>query len=181
MSTTKARPTWHPAGKVGAGEQPFKYPLDRAFVEPDWRRFPGWKDVTAAQWESALWQRQNTVKSLAELKRVMGELLPDDLAEDVARDARERATMSMLIPPQMVNTMNERDLWNDPVRLYMLPAFHDRHPEWASHPRACRDSLHEAEMWTVEGLTHRYPTKVLVEMLGDSWRRLSEAARAWDA
>jgi lysine 2,3-aminomutase len=30
---------------------------------------------------------------------------------------------------------------------------------------AARDSLHEAEMWAVEGLTHRYPTKVLAEMI----------------
>jgi lysine 2,3-aminomutase len=28
-----------------------------------------------------------------------------------------------------------------------------------------RDSLHEAEMWAVEGLTHRYPTKVLAELI----------------
>src|SRR4029077_14573250 len=26
-------------------------------------------------------------------------------------------------------------------------------------------SLHESDMWAVEGLTHRYPTKVLAEML----------------
>jgi lysine 2,3-aminomutase len=30
---------------------------------------------------------------------------------------------------------------------------------------ASRDSLHEADMWAVEGLTHRYPTKVLAELL----------------
>ena len=166
MTTTKApRPVWKPAGKVGAGDQPFQYPLGRAFVEPDWRRFPAWKDVTRAQWESALWQRQHTVKSLKELKEVMGPLLHDDLAENVAKDVRERATMSLLIPPQMINTMNEKDLWNDPVRRYMLPAFDDRHPDWPSHPHSSRDSLHEAEMWAVEGLTHRYPTKVLAEVL----------------
>src|SRR4029453_2160077 len=34
-----------------------------------------------------------------------------------------------------------------------------------SHPHATRDSLHEADMWAVEGLTHRYPTKVLAELL----------------
>ena len=28
-----------------------------------------------------------------------------------------------------------------------------------------RDSLHEHDMWAVEGLTHRYPTKVLAELL----------------
>jgi lysine 2,3-aminomutase len=166
MSTTKVRPVWSPAGKkVGAGEQPFKYPLEKPFVEPDWRRFPGWKDVSQADWESALWQRQNTVKNLKELKHVMGSLLPDDLAENIEKDISERATMSMLVPPQMINTMDEADLWEDPVRRYMLPSFDDRHPEWPSHPHASRDSLHEADMWVVEGLTHRYPTKVLAEVL----------------
>jgi lysine 2,3-aminomutase len=65
----------------------------------------------------------------------------------------------------MLNTMDETDLWNDPVRRYMLPAFATGTPEWPNHPKASRDSLHEAEMWAVEGLTHRYPTKVLAEML----------------
>ena len=41
-----ARPTWKPAGRVQAGEQPFSYPLKREFAEPDWRRFPGYKNVT---------------------------------------------------------------------------------------------------------------------------------------
>ncbi len=156
---------WTPAGHVGAGEQPFQYPVAREFAEPDWRRFPGWRDVTEEQWESALWQRKNTVKNLKELKEVMGAQLPDDLAQDIAKDIAERATMSMLVPPQMINTMNEKELWSDPVRRYMLPSFDDRHPDWPSHPHASRDSLHEAEMWAVEGLTHRYPTKVLAEVL----------------
>ncbi len=73
--------------------------------------------------------------------------------------------MSILIPPQMLNTMDLEDLWHDPVRRYMLPAFDDRRTDWPNHPRASRDSLHEADMWVVEGLTHRYPTKVLAEML----------------
>ena len=32
-------------------------------------------------------------------------------------------------------------------------------------PTRPRDSLHEQEMWLVEGLTHRYPTKVLAEIV----------------
>jgi lysine 2,3-aminomutase len=83
--------------------------------------------------------------------------------------------MSMLITPQMLNTIAPAtpasaagftDAWYaDPVRRYMLPVFSDRLREWPSHPYAQRDSLHEAEMWAVEGLTHRYPTKVLAELL----------------
>ena len=155
----------HEAGKAHAAEQPFPYPLKREFVEPDWTRLPGFADVTAEQWESAQWQRAHSVKNLVGMKRVLGPHLDDDLYADIERDQQERSTMSMLIPPQMINTMDERDLRADPVRRYMAPAFSDRHPEWTSHPMAARDSLHEADMWAVEGLTHRYPTKVLAEMI----------------
>jgi lysine 2,3-aminomutase len=161
-STPQATSTARP---VRPAEQPFHYPLKRAFVEPDWRRLPGYRDVTQAEWESALWQRKHTVKNLKELQQALGALLPESLLKSLERDQRERATMSLLVPPQMLNTMNEKDLWTDPVRRYMLPAFEDRDPDWPSHPKAQRDSLHEADMWVVEGLTHRYPTKVLAELL----------------
>jgi lysine 2,3-aminomutase len=154
-----------PKQKRKPGEQPFRYPLERAFLEPDWTRLPGYRGVSRADWESALWQRKNTVKNLAELKEALGKYLTDDLAQSIERDIRERATMSMLVTPHMINTMEENDLWGDPLRRYMLPAFDDRRTDWPSHPKASRDSLHEAEMWKVEGLTHRYPTKVLAEML----------------
>jgi lysine 2,3-aminomutase len=151
--------------RAHAADQPFQYPLAAEFVEPDWRRLPGYRDVTVKHWESAQWQRAHTVKNLRELKEALGEHLTDELASDLQRDMEERATMSMLIPPQMINTMNERDLYADPVRRYMAPVFTDREVEWPSHPYASRDSLHEADMWAVEGLTHRYPTKVLAEIL----------------
>ncbi|HEY1330821.1 MAG TPA: lysine 2,3-aminomutase, partial [Actinomycetota bacterium] len=155
----------HREARAHASEQPFRYPLAREWAEPDWTRLAGYRDVPAEQWESAQWQRAHTVKNLKELKAALGEHLDDELAGDIQRDMFERATMSMLIPPQMVNTMNERDLRADPVRRYMAPAFSERDTEWPSHPNAQRDSLHEADMWAVEGLTHRYPTKVLAEML----------------
>jgi len=145
--------------------QPYAYPPRREFIEPDWTRIPGYKNVEKSEWEDATWQRKHSVKNLKELKETLGDKLPDTLAESIAKDMEERATMSMLLPPQMINTMNVDDLWHDPVRMYMVPAFADRRTDWANHPRASRDSLHEADMWVVEGLTHRYPTKVLAEML----------------
>jgi lysine 2,3-aminomutase len=167
MSAGAATPaTSSPAGSTGGrSAQPYRYPLERPFEEPDWRRLPGYADVTGEQWANPKWQRQRSVKNLAELKRVFGDLLPSDLAASIERDQSERATMSMLVPPQMLNTMDSSDLWADPIRRYMIPAFEDRDPEWPSHPLAVRDSLHETDMWAVEGLTHRYPTKVLAELL----------------
>ncbi len=164
MSDQAKRPERREA-RAHAAQQPFAYPLDREFVEPDWRRIPGYKDVTSDEWTSAQWQRAHSVKNLVEFKRALGDLLTDDLYADIERDQHERATMSMLIPPHMINTMEVADLWNDRVRRYMAPTFADREDEWPSHPMAARDSLHEAEMWAVEGLTHRYPTKVLAELI----------------
>ncbi len=154
-----------PVKTARASEQPFKYPLERAFAEPDWRRIPAYKDVSQEEWENSVWQRKHTIKNLKELAAALGDKLPADLLASMERDQHERATMSILVPPQMLNTMVLEDLWNDPVRRYMLPAFADRRTDWPSHPKSSRDSLHEAEMWAVEGLTHRYPTKVLAELL----------------
>ncbi|MFJ5533132.1 KamA family radical SAM protein [Streptomyces sp. NPDC093261] len=157
-----------------AAQQPYEY--ERTIpVEPDWRRLPGWRDITPEQWRDAQWQRAHCVKTPRQLRAVMGSLLQDRFYEDLEEDRRRFATMSMLLTPQMLNTMAPyapaepvaftETLLADPVRRYMLPVASDRDPEWPSHPYAERDSLHEAEMWVVEGLTHRYPTKVLAELV----------------
>ena len=36
------------SGPGAAAEQPYRY-RKIELVEPDWRRFPGWRDVTAEQ------------------------------------------------------------------------------------------------------------------------------------
>ena len=84
--------------------QPYRYSRVE-LVEPDWRRLPGWRDVTDEQWRSAQWQRAHCVKNVAQLRAVMGDLLEEEFYADLERDQRERATMSMLVPPQMLNTM----------------------------------------------------------------------------
>lgn len=159
-------------------EQPYGY-RHRELVEPDWTRFPGWGQVSAQEWSSAQWQRAHCVKTVKQLRDVMGDLLLDEFYADLERDQAQRATMSMLLPPQMLNTMVPgtreplptpgpeltRAFYADPVRRYMLPVFSDRREDWPSHPYATRDSLHEHDMWVAEGLTHRYPTKVLAELL----------------
>ncbi len=158
--------------------QPYGYQAAQ-LLEPDWTRFAPWSDVTAAQWRDAQWQRSHCVKNIKQLRELMGDLLEDRFYADLERDQAERATMSMLVPPQMLNTMVPRShdageprsedftraFYSDPVRNYMLPVFSDRRTDWPTHPHATRDSLHEHDMWVAEGLTHRYPTKVLAELL----------------
>jgi lysine 2,3-aminomutase len=155
-------------------DQPYAY-RHTELAEPDWRRLPGWAEVTQQEWESAQWQRAHCVKNVRQLRQVIGAGLDDRFYSDLERDQAERATMSMLLPPQMLSTMVPglapadpgftEAFYADPVRRYMIPVYSDRRADWPSHPEASRDSLHEAEMWAVEGLTHRYPTKVLAELL----------------
>src|ERR1700710_86084 len=85
-------------------EQPYDYARSE-LTEPDWRRFPGWRDVTEAQWRDAQWQRVHCVRNIKQLRALMGDLLEDRFYDDLAADQRDLATMSMLLPPQMLNTM----------------------------------------------------------------------------
>ncbi len=153
-----------------ATRQPYSY-VRTPLVEPDWRRLPGWRDDTPAQGRDAQLQRAHCVRNVGQLRAVYGDLLDESLYADLAADIRDYATMSMLVTPQMLNTMvpsevpDTASFYADPVRRYMLPVRSDRDPGWPSHPQAQRDSLHEAEMWVTEGLVHRYPTKVLAELV----------------
>ena len=154
--------------------QPYQY-VRRELVEPDWRRHAGWAEVTEEEWNSAQWQRSHTVKSVSQLHAVLGSRLEDRFYRDLTRDQEHFATMPLMLPPHMLNTMVPEAIADpraftdaflaDPVRRYMLPVASDRDPDWPSHPYAERDSLHEADMWVVEGMTHRYPTKVLAELV----------------
>ncbi len=164
---TDERRTANPLPDSG---QPYEYRRN-ALVEPDWTRLPGWRTVTETQWRSAQWQRAHCIKNLAQLRGVMGDLIDERLYDDIAADQQQHATMSMLVPPQMLNTIvpdrvpDTESFYADPIRRYMLPVATDRRTDWPSHPHATRDSLHEHDMWVAEGLTHRYPTKVLAELL----------------
>jgi lysine 2,3-aminomutase len=145
------------------------------WVEPDWQRIPGWRHVTRSEWEDAAWQRRNSIEikfnratgrltGLEKLKEIFGKFIPDNLIESIARDQIEFATMQIRLPPHTVNTMNIENLWEDPVRRYMMPAADDRLRVYPiNHPKASRDSLHEKDMWVTPGLVHRYPWKVLLE------------------
>jgi lysine 2,3-aminomutase len=162
------------AGFTAVADQPYSY-VRNELSEPDWRRYPGWATVTESDWRDPQWQRAHSIKNIGQLRAVVGELLDERFYADLADDQQQQATMSMLLPPQMLNTIaphvipGRRSLteafYADPIRRYMLPVLSDREPAWGSHPYAERDSLHESDMWVVEGLTHRYPTKVLAEML----------------
>ncbi|WP_244943618.1 hypothetical protein [Streptomyces inhibens] len=123
-------------------DQPYLY-RRREMAEPDWRRIPAWRHVTVTEWRSAQWQRAHCVRNISQLQAVYGDLLDEYFYTDLDRDQRERATMSLLIPPHMLNTMAPLALVrgagsltaafrSDPVRRYTLPVSRTAIP--TTHP-----------------------------------------------
>src|SRR5699024_12664846 len=84
-------------------EQPYDY-RRAELSEPDWHRFPGWRDITSGQWRTAQWRRENCVRGIKQLRQVMGNLLDERFYEDLAADQRDMGTMSMLQLPPMLHT-----------------------------------------------------------------------------
>src|SRR3712207_9352610 len=73
-------------------EQPYEYTA-RELVEPDWRRLPGFAEVTEAEWRSAQWQRAHCVKNVRQLRGVYGDLLDEAFYADVEAGQAGRATI----------------------------------------------------------------------------------------
>ncbi|CAM5401027.1 hypothetical protein SCALM49S_00382 [Streptomyces californicus] len=129
------RPTAPPPPEPASCPQPYDY-RRRELVEPDWRRLPGWHDVTAAQWHDVQWQRAHCVKNARQLLAAVGDGLDDKFYDDLTEDQEHMATMAMLITPQMLNTIAPETpadsdgyhdaFYADPVRRYMVPVRSDR-------------------------------------------------------
>jgi lysine 2,3-aminomutase len=89
------------------------------------------------EWRSAQWQRAHCVKNVRSCAASTATCSTSPSTPTSSADQAERATMSMLLPPQMLNTMvpdrgadDRRRCYADPVRRYMLPVFSDRRPDW---------------------------------------------------
>ena len=150
--------------------QPYPYAAVE-LVEPDWTRFPGWKDVTAAEWESVQWQRAHCIKNVKQLRELLGDLVDERFYADLERDQAERATMSMLVPPQMMNTMapHRRSppapgsltdaFYADPIRHYMIPVLlrpaHRLALPPARHPRLAPRARHVGDRGAHPPLPHQ--------------------------
>ena len=155
-------------------DQPYVY-RRRELIEPDWTRLPGYRDVTTEQWESAQWQRAHSVKNLKEFKEALW--ATSSTSASRRHRARPGGAGHDVDAHPAADDEHDGAGTDDPIRRprsHSTPtacagtwsrSFSDRDTEWASHPMASRDSLHEADMWAVEGLTHRYPTKVLAELI----------------
>jgi lysine 2,3-aminomutase len=122
-----------------------------------WRNIPGWKDVTAEEFGDFSWQQRNSVTSLRQIAKMLGNLLPDPLAKDIEAGL-ERTPMNIRMTPYIFSLIDWNNAVDDPIRKQFLPLgsqFLD------DHPCHMDDSLNEDGDKATPYLTHRYPDKVL--------------------
>ena len=91
-------------GFTAVTDQPYTY-VRKELSEPDWRRYPDWATVTESEWRDPQWQRAHSVKNIRQLRAVAGDLLDERFYADLAADQQQRATMSMLLPPQISDSL----------------------------------------------------------------------------
>ncbi len=118
----------------------------------DYREIELWKDVTPEQWNDWRWQVRNRITTLEQLKQVI------DLTAEEEEGVRQcLKTLRMAITPYYATLIDPEDR-NCPIRKQAVPTAQELHRAGAD----LADPLHEDVDSPVEGLTHRYPDRVLL-------------------
>ena len=132
-------------------------PVDPAALSADdeppsaGRRHPTWADVPQHQWDDWRWQQQNAVRSVRQLRH----LLPFT-RDELEAIGRLEADYKLAIPPYYFSLIHADDP-DDPIRLQAVPS-----PLEAEGGFELDDPLEEDKDSPVNGLTHRYPDRVLM-------------------
>jgi lysine 2,3-aminomutase len=122
------------------------------FVLRDYREIPLWKDVAREEWNDWKWQVKNRITSVDQLKQVIN-LTPEE--EEGIHECLK--TLRMAITPYYATLMDPDDP-NCPVRKQAVPTSMELHTAESDMV----DPLHEDTDSPAEGLTHRYPDRVLL-------------------
>ncbi len=122
-----------------------------------WQTIPGWKDVDYETFISTKWQERNAITNSKKLIKAVQDIASPEFIKDV-EEGFSAAPMAVRISPYLLGLIDWSDPYNDPIRRQFLPLGSQLEPD---HPLLTLDSLHEQADAPVEGLTHRYPDKVL--------------------
>ncbi|MEK7705374.1 MAG: KamA family radical SAM protein [Myxococcota bacterium] len=111
-----------------------------------------WRDVPEALWNDWHWQQAHRIRTLLALERVV------HLTDDERRAVTEAAALfRMAITPYYASLIDPDDVL-DPIRQQAVPQL----AELVVQPDEMVDPLAEESHMPVEGLTHRYPDRVLL-------------------
>ncbi len=126
-----------------------------------WRHIPAFANIDARTFHSHIFQMRHSITSVGKLMRVLEDRVPNDFYQEVAAGL-QHAPMSVRISPYILSLINWDDPYRDPIRKQFLSL---RCEQERDHPELHLDSLNELGDAPVEGLTHRYPDRVLFLVL----------------
>jgi len=123
-------------------------------VLPDrfWQKVHLWKDTPKWEWEDWRWQIRNRIKNLNSLSSVLGVDLSH--LKDVESVFRVGTT------PYYLSLVRDFKNLNDPILMQILPSNKEIDPVIQEGGEL--DPFNEEILSPVEGLTHRYPDRVLI-------------------
>lgn len=122
-----------------------------------WRSIPSFTDVDETTFLDPVFQSRHSVKSAADLRKLVGGITDPAFLDDVERGLAQ-APMNVRVTPYLLSLVNWEDPYADPIRIQFLPVASTRLPD---HPKLSLDSLHEQDDSPTPGLVHRYPDKAL--------------------
>ena len=126
-----------------------------------WRHIPAFADIDTRTFHSHIFQMRHSVTSVGKLMRVLEDRVSSDFYQEVAAGL-QHAPMSVRISPYILSLINWDDPYRDPIRKQFLSL---RCEQESDHPELHLDSLNELGDAPVDGLTHRYPDRVLFLVL----------------
>ncbi|KJS18779.1 MAG: lysine 2,3-aminomutase [Clostridiaceae bacterium BRH_c20a] len=120
-------------------------------MQRNYRDIPIWKDIPETLWTDWIWQLTNRITTVKQLKQIL------DLTNEEENGIKNcLENLKMAITPYYA-TLIETDNHEGPVRKQAIPlAF-----EIEQSKCDMEDPLHEQMDSPVEGITHRYPDRVL--------------------
>ena len=125
--------------------------------DPFWQAIPAWKEVDEKEFLNYKWQEKNAITNPKKLIKAVQDIASPEFIADVEKGFGA-APMAVRISPYLLGLIDWENPYADPIRRQFLPLGSQLEPD---HPMLTLDSLHEQADAPVEGLTHRYPDKVL--------------------
>ena len=118
------------------------------------QRYDAWRDIPSSQWLSVRWQLQHTVRTAADV----GRLLPLSDAEQASID-RLGQSYRFAVTPYYFSLIDPEDP-NDPIRRMIVPSIEEE----VDLELGEVDPLGEKADHVAHGHTHRNPARVILEV-----------------
>ena len=112
------------------------------------------KDISISKWKDWRWQLKHSIKSIEKFELLTGIRFPDKEREDLEKTFSK---FPLSVTPYYLSLINKDNYRNDPVFKQAFGGI----DELTIHDSEFKDPLAEDKDSPVQGLTHRYPDRVL--------------------